>query len=128
MRGWIFPASGILLAILVIAGCSSSTPQPQSTATLAVESSFPTGIFKNGDWTWEFKDDGSTSSTGPMGSENGTYSVDGNQLVITCECCGNVAGVYSWAYDGEELTFTPVEDQCNSRMEVVISGPWSIQS
>ena len=110
-------ASILLLAMVIITGCSpeASSPTPPP---------FPTGAFENGEWSWEFKADGTFLSSGPIGSETGTYQVNGNQVTIACECCGDAMGTYTWAFDGSELSFTAVEDPCSNRSDVVDGSTW----
>jgi hypothetical protein len=119
MRGWIRCAWVLILVSVIIAGCSPTKPAPTPTTV-----SFPTGAFVNGDWSWEFKADGSFVSGGPLGSESGTYSVSGDQVVITCQCCGDVEGTYTWSFDGMALKFTAIDDKCTNRKDVVDTSTW----
>ena len=108
-----------MLALLSVAvGCSHAGTQAPATAT------FPTGMFTNGGWTWEFKAGGSFISSGPPGSETGTYIVSGNQVVITCQCCGDIPGTYAWSYSSDALVFKAIEDKCSNRLGVVAAGSW----
>jgi hypothetical protein len=120
MRGRKELAWLLFLALLTIVGCSPT--KPSSSPTTA---SFPTGAFVNGDWSWEFKADGTFVSSGQLGSESGTYSVNGDQVVITCQCCGNVEGTYTWFFDGAALKFTAIDDKCANRKDVVDASTWS---
>jgi hypothetical protein len=86
--------------------------------------SFPTGPFVNGDWSWVFKADGTFVSSGPAGSETGTYTVSNDRVVITCQCCGAVEGIYSWLFDGTALKLNSLNDQCADRKGVVDASTW----
>jgi hypothetical protein len=57
---------------------------------------------------------------------NGTYTVDGDQIVFTdvqgfavCTPEEGVTGTYQWSLSGEGLTLTPVEDTCEVRVFVL---------
>ncbi len=110
----------LLLGVLAMAGCASPKAPPPTSAP-----SFPAGAFVNGDWAWEFKADGSFNSSGPLGSETGTYTVNGSQVIITCQCCGDAKGTYAWAFDGNTLQFTAIDDSCSNRKGVVNASTWS---
>ena len=120
MRGWIKSAGSLFLVLLIIAGCSPGKPSSSPTPA-----SFPTGAFVNGDWSWEFKADGTFVSSGPSGSENGTYLVSGDRVVITCQCCGEVEGTYKWAFSDMGLKFTSNDDKCANRKNVIDASTWS---
>jgi beta-lactamase regulating signal transducer with metallopeptidase domain len=61
----------------------------------------------------------------------GTYVVDHNQFVITeghhadedLPC--SKPGKYTWSYDGKNLSFKKVEDDCEGRVRALTSGPLS---
>jgi beta-lactamase regulating signal transducer with metallopeptidase domain len=61
----------------------------------------------------------------------GTYVVDHNQFVITeghhadedLPC--SKPGKYTWSYDGKDLSFKKVEDDCEGRVRALTSGPLS---
>ena len=112
------------IILLSFTGCASK-PSPTLVPS-ATPLPFPTGLFTNTDWSWEFKSDGTFTSSGPQGSETGTYVASGDQVAITCQCCGNVQGTYKWAFSGGTLTFHAIEDQCFNRLNVVTSGIWSL--
>ena len=107
----------LLLVGVIISGCS-----PETSSSTPV--SFPKGTFISGDWSWEFKADGTFLTSGPVGSETGTYQVTGNQITITCQCCENVKGTYLWAFEGSELSFTVIDDTCANRKDVVDGSSW----
>jgi hypothetical protein len=119
MKGWIKSAWVLVFLLLIIVGCS-----PSRSSTSPTPDAFPTGAFTNGDWTWEFKADGTFISSGPLGSETGTYSVNGNQIIITCQCCKEVKGTYQWSFDGTALKFIAINDECVNRKDVVDASTW----
>ena len=108
----------LLVVVMIITGCSPSASSPTPVP-------FPTGTFENGDWSWEFKADGTFLTSGPIGSETGTYQVTGNQVTITCQCCGNVKGTYAWSFDASELSFIAIDDTCSNRKGIVDGSIWS---
>ena len=110
---------GLSMLLLLNSACG---PAPTAASTMT----FPTGRYVNAGFSWEFKGDGSFISSGPPGSETGTYVVTANQVVITCQCCGEVAGTYTWTYDGKALSFKAIADKCSNRLKVVAAGPWLI--
>ena len=113
------------LVLMAITACArKATPAPTETPTPGL--AFPTGHFTNSDWTWDFKADGTFISSGVPGAETGTYIVTGDQVEITCQCCGNVKGTYRWSFDGQTLTFHAIDDACFDRLNVVSSGVWTL--
>ena len=112
MRGkWTKLAWIALVMILIVVGCSS-------------KAIFPTGIFANKDWTWEFFPDGSYYADGPDAHESGTYSVTGDQITIEGDFCPEIIGTYTWTYKNEALSFRLISDKCTSRMDTVRNGQW----
>ena len=122
MIGWSKFICVTFLVLALFTGCSS-----KKVVSLPTLASFPTGSFANGDWSWEFKGDGAFVSSGPQGSETGTYSVTGDQVIITCQCCGAVEGIYTWSYDGTKLKFSAVDDKCSDRKNVVDASAWLLR-
>ena len=120
--GWKKQVWLVSAVTLLAVGCGASAAHPP-TASM-VKAAFPTGKFTNGNWSLDFKGDGNYIASGPPGSETGTYRVTGNLVVITCQCCGEVTGNYTWIYDGKTLTFTAIEDKCSNRLGVVAAGQW----
>jgi hypothetical protein len=113
MRGqWIKLALIALMSMLIIVGCGSKAV------------TFPTGIFTKANWTWEINADGSYYSHSQVATEHGTYTVTGNQIVIVGDIpCEGIKGSYTWAYDGKELIFEPIDDQCTDRRNFT-RGTW----
>ena len=114
----------ILTMVFLLAGCTTRPAIPTPIPTRQVDTLFPGGFFTNGDWSLDFKADGTYRAAGPPGSETGTYKVNGNQVTVTCQCCGEVQGSYTWSYDGGTLHFTAIEDKCQNRQGVLGSGEW----
>ena len=90
-RKWVEFSLVIILVAWMVAGCVRKPAAPTETPT-ATALAFPTGHFTNTDWSWDFKADGTFVSSGPQGNETGTYALNGDQVIITCQCCGNVKG------------------------------------
>jgi hypothetical protein len=118
------PAWMELALILLMVGCVPKVAQTQVAPTATAAATFPAGKFMNGNFSWEFNAGGIFTSSGPQGSETGTYTVIGNQVVITCQCCGDVKGTYTWTYTGNALIFKAIEDECTNRLGVVGTGQW----
>ena len=121
--------AGLLIAMVACAGPLTPTPALQEvTASPSLEPDgenlFPTGLFTSGEWTWEFKADGTFFNSGPLGSETGTWRTDGEKVIIICQCCGDVEGAYTWALVEETLSFQLVEDDCSNRSDVVNGSEW----
>ena len=120
----------IILVIIAIAlissttGCGTKAVNPATTP--ASTGDFPIGTFTNSDqsWTWEFKTDGSYLAQGLQSRENGNFTVDGNQISISGDYCGEITGNYTWTYDGTALTFEMIDDKCTDRLGVVVTGNW----
>ena len=85
--------------------------------------SFPTGTFTKGEWTWNFKGDGTYSSQGPNTNDSGTYTTNGNNITLKGKFCGEANGIYMWTLTGSTLTLTVIEDKCGGRQGVV-AGAW----
>ncbi len=131
-RKWVELSLGIILFVFSVAGCArkpapapTPTPVPPTPTFTVVVLPFPTGKLTNMDYVLDFKSDGTYTASGPQGTETGTYVASGDQVVLTCQCCGNVKGTYSWIFDGSTLTFHAIDDACLNRLNVVSSGVWS---
>ena len=116
----------IALAImLIVVGCgpkaTQSAPPPPPTATAV---SFPTGVFTKANWTMEIFDDGSCRVSQQFVDDACTYTVTGNQVVFQGETCKGQTGTYNWSYDGQVLSFTVVEDNCNETRNVLHQSKW----
>jgi hypothetical protein len=131
-----------LAIVLILVGCGPSAAQspptpaptpvpptqpPVPTATTAL--AFPTGIFAKASLTWEFKPDGTYVTEGHTQATNlkmnGTYTVNGDQIAIQDDYfpCRDVVATYDWAYDGEVLSLTAVDDKCRDRANMAW-GKW----
>jgi quercetin dioxygenase-like cupin family protein len=127
MRGQWTKLAGIAVLLLLIAVESghSATQLPATQApTATTAASFPIGIFAKGNYTWDFKADGSYVSQSSEGGEKGTYTATGNQIIIQGDYCGDVKGTYTWAYDGKALSFNALDDRCTDRLNVIVPGQW----
>ncbi len=124
-RKWVEIAFVGLVVVSIVAACARKPAVPTETPTAATLP-FPTGQFTNNDWSWDFKADGTFTFSGPQMSETGTYTPNGDQVVITCQCGGNVKGTYGWLFDGQTLTFHAIDDPIFNRLNVISSGVWSL--
>lgn len=59
----------------------------------------------------------------------GQVSVTGNRIAFSdsggTRSCGSGGGTYTWAFDGESLTFGAVADACPGRREVLTAKAWT---
>jgi hypothetical protein len=88
---------------------------------VAPAASFPEGTFASpvrGGVTQQFSGDGTYIVAFPgHNPHTGTYTVSQDEIVLTDdnEICAGVAGRYKWAFDGQALTFTAIDDGCAIR-------------
>jgi hypothetical protein len=84
------------------------------------------GTFTKVGYTIEYKADGTYHTTSKYIDADGVYTVSGDQITIQDDYtpCKDVVGNYTWAYDGEALTFTVIDDECTDRRNVVGRGQW----
>jgi hypothetical protein len=85
---------------------------------------FPTGVFAYCSRTWQFKTDGTGFWSGPTFSDEGTYRVTGDQVVLKGGFCGDAEGHYTWAYDGAVLSFKVLRDSCADQRAEVDRSKW----
>jgi hypothetical protein len=124
-----FLAFILITASLAVSGCASSlsaTPTPQLTTGIYANPSSRYGV------ELKLLEDGvyTTSSPDALIPIRGTYAAMEDQVVFTETKdghCIDIPGTYKWAFDGEALTFTVVEDQCSLRRIALQSGPWITQ-
>ena len=113
----------------------TQTPEPtpvpptQTAAPTATTEALPfpvDGTFTKVGYTWEFKADGTYHTTSKYLDLDGAYTVTGDQIAVQDDYvpCKDVVGTYTWAYDGEALTFTVVDDECTDRRNVTGRGQW----
>jgi hypothetical protein len=112
-----------------VSGCgsnASATPTPQLAAGTYANPSSRYGmevkLLEDGTYT--------ASSPNALIPIQGTYVATEDQIVFTETKdghCIDIPGTYKWAFDGETLTFTVVEDQCSLRRIALQSGPWITQ-
>ncbi len=128
-RQWIQLVGIAVMFLLMAAGCSTgaiqllATPAPDS----AESTTFPIGIFMNNGWAWEFKDDGTYYAYSGDEDENGIYIVSGDQIMIQGDYCEDVKGSYTWTYDGQNLSFEVIDDQCTESKNSIVFGEYSKQ-
>jgi hypothetical protein len=113
--------------MLAVLGCGSK--RAKSTTSPASIGDFPTGTFANSDqaWTWEFNADGSYLARGLQSREKGTFTVNGSQISLKGDYCGDITGNYNWTFDGTALEFNLNEDICSDRAGVVVTGKWDMR-
>lgn len=105
-----------ILLILMLAGCGSSPALDEGTYAT---------VLSDGIWEMNLSGDGRFSilRAGEVVVE-GSYEVEEDRVVFTDErgplnCGAEGKGTYEWAFDGEVLTLTPVEDFCVGRSNVL---------
>lgn len=133
----------VIAIVLMTVGCdlnaTQSPPTPEPTLapptqppapTATTAPSFPTGIFAKANLTWEIRADGTYAVRSHTESmpvhDDGTYIVTGNQVAIQGDWvpCKGMVGTYTWAYDGQVLSFTALADKCTVRRNVTDSSKW----
>ena len=93
------------------------TPGPATT-------DFPTGVFVfGGSRRWELRADGTDLWTG-YASDEGTYTVIGDQIVFKGGWCGDDEGLYTWTYDGTVLQCKVLRDRCARRRAEMNLTKW----
>lgn len=104
----------VLSALLVVAACSK--PSPDSDAANAGSGSGAAGTYSaaNGDpFSFAFKSNGTVEMNGgPMGSSSGTYTVEGEKLLVTMD-----GRTYTFIKDG-----SCIEDSQNVFGKLCIGG------
>jgi len=113
-----------LVAAFIVAGCAPAQEEP--TATPAALGDFPTGSFGNTlqSWSLEIRADGSFLASGMVMSERGQVNVSGSQITFKGDFCPNVVGTYEWTWDGAQLSFKSLGDECTERAAVLVNGSW----
>lgn len=126
---------GFVLLPLVI-GCGPSLPElPWGTYTTTIASAdLANGAFSvlSGFWDLTFADDSlfTVFRDGEL-VVKGTYTVVEDQLTFSNEegllACrgGQEIGLYKWALDGDALSLTAIEGQCDGRKAILAAHPFS---
>jgi len=108
--------------MLVVSACRSVTNnEPFPIGTYAPPVQRTAGI------EMVFSKDGTYVMSGPQFIPiNGTYVLDQDEIVVTDSegLCKDIPGTYTWAFDGQALMFTAVEDNCSIRRVDWQAGPW----
>ena len=79
--------------ICLLSACSvKAVPATATTIPTPNPNYFPAGAYVSGEWTLEFKADGTFSLTGPSEGEIGAYTSAKDRVTITTPSCGNVKG------------------------------------
>ncbi len=136
---------GVVIALsLVITACATTSLPPHSLplgtySTTITEADITPNIspgsasFLTGVWELILLE-----KDGYVVTKNGRYVAEGhctmaeNLIVFTdergpmaCSWAGKMAGSYKWAFDGQTLNLTMVEDQCSSRNFIFTRHLWS---
>ncbi len=96
---------------------------------------FPLGAYAFNEYTIVFADKGQFRvSKGEAVMVEGEYTLKGDQLQLTdkkgpiaCTKAGQESGTYRWQYEGEVLTLSKVEDNCQGRAAALTAQPWKRQ-
>jgi major membrane immunogen (membrane-anchored lipoprotein) len=102
----------ILLFAAALSACSSKE--------------FPTGTYTSGDYTVEYRDDGTFTlwNEGEVSTE-GTYSVTDDEIQFMDSYCAEQdanPGIYKWQHENGRLTCTLIEDPCEGRRNTVLQN------
>jgi len=110
--------------LLTVSACQPGTQNPDLPEAFLGD--FPPGIYQNPEvnWTWEFKADGTYFAQGVFKSERGSFTVNGDQISMKGDHCGDITGTYTWTYEGKALNFSLFEDKCTDRKVVIGNGSW----
>ena len=90
-----------------------------------------------GDWEITFDEEHhySTTKNGDFLAAEGNCTMTEDEIVFTdksgawaCLSPDEENGIYKWAFDGQTLTLTAVEDQCPGRTYAFTSRPFSLQN
>jgi hypothetical protein len=123
---------GLTMAIFfMLTACgarATATTLPATVIPTLALNHIPPGAFVSGEWTLEFKTNGTFSLSGPQSTDSGKYTSTGDRVVITTKNCGNVKGTYLWRFDGvSPMILKAVDDQCSDRLELITSTAWAIE-
>jgi hypothetical protein len=121
------------LLLIFASGCSSDIARLLGTYQMTIGPGEPPAVpgaeLLVGAWVLELEDDSrfQVYLGDPGAGVKGSYLVTGNQITFTDEegglqCPG--PGKYEWVLDGQTLTFTAVEDTCESRKFILTVHPW----
>jgi len=110
---------------VILAGCGGTSATRPTTAPAAL-GDFPIGAYSIAGLTWKFKADGSYSIAGIDANEQGVFTVTGNKISLTGNCCGDMTGIYTWTYDDTALKFELINDDCTTRAGIVANGKWAM--
>jgi len=127
----------VTLAIIA-ASCGTSTqPTPSSptASDMQAASPLPLGIYTNDippsrSKTLTLLDGGRFTLKIHGLLSQGTWTLAEHEATFTLTeggVCIDKLGTYEWAFDGQSLTFTLVQDDCLTRTVDWPSGPWIIQ-
>jgi hypothetical protein len=121
----------ILASAALMSACQPSAQGAAQPTAVPTSPSFPSGKFVNtrdSNHEYRFKDDLTWSYyLGGMMGAKGSYHVSGNQWVEegTDEC--PFEGVYTWSFDGSQLSFAVVgDDKCAPRKEATDGQTFSL--
>ncbi|MCH8088452.1 MAG: hypothetical protein IH955_00370 [Chloroflexi bacterium] len=132
-------SSMLVLCVVLLSqviGCGPPLPElPQGTYTTTIASAdLANGASSvlSGFWDLTFADDSlfTVFRDGEL-VVKGTYRVVEDQLTLSDEegllACrgGQEIGLYKWALDGDALSLTVIEDQCDGREAILAAHPFS---
>lgn len=114
-------------AVMLIASACQTGTQGQELPDGSL-GDFQPGIYQNPatSWSQDFRADGTYFAQGVFKTERGTFAVTGDQIFMQGDICGEVTGTYIWTYNGQDLNFSVVEDECTDRRVVLGNSSWSL--
>jgi hypothetical protein len=113
----------IFLALLLLSACTPAAPK------------FLYGTYNNKPYGYKFtfNADGTSLFEDGAGSQaNGTFTVQGNELIYTsteyCDLMNAGKATYTWTYENNSLVLMPKgEDPCIPRRSWLTLAPWYLE-
>lgn len=127
----------ISLVMIFSAGCMTEEMSTEEPATVPTDTptdvpnepvEFPIGEYDRAQQRLSFKDDGTFTvwiiNVESFSVEDGKYTIEGDQIIMTDELCGPDEGKYTWRIELDKLIFELIEDTCESRRDSLAGNKW----
>lgn len=114
---------------LVLYSLTSLLAMPLLFWSVRGQEKFPTGTYAGGGFELALGADGvhTVSQDGKV-VVKGNYVVDKDQITFNDKegdfACLGQTGKYKWAFDGKNLSFTKVQDECDGRGQGLTAQAW----
>jgi len=115
---------------LLLYSLASLLAMPLLFSSIRGQEKFPTGTYTGGGFELAFGADGVfTVSQNAKAVVKGNYVIEKDQITLNDKegdfACLGQPGKYTWAFDGKNLSFTKVEDECGGRVQALPAQPWT---